>query len=184
MPEGVWPLLAPWSNFYIMTGSSAAALTGLMFVVITLVTGLERGGTQDGVATFSTPNVVHFSAALLASAILIAPWPSVLGPAIAAGLTGLGGVAYGLRVIHRTKRFAVLGEYTADLEDWAWYAIIPFVAYGTLFVGAIALPAFAPKALFVIAAAVVLLIFSGIHNAWDTITYITLKRDDKPPDAK
>ncbi|MBV9232567.1 MAG: hypothetical protein JO030_00880, partial [Candidatus Eremiobacteraeota bacterium] len=35
-------LLAHWANFYVMIGSSAAALTGLMFVVITLVTNMER----------------------------------------------------------------------------------------------------------------------------------------------
>jgi hypothetical protein len=139
---------------------------------------MERAGTPDGVATFSTPNVVHFCAALLASAILIAPWPSALGPSVAVGLTGMAGVVYGLRVIYRTKRFTA---YNADLEDWAWYAILPFVAYAALLAGAIALPAFAPKALFLIAAAIVLLIFSGIHNAWDTVTYLTVKRDDEPP---
>jgi hypothetical protein len=178
MPENVWPVLGPWSNFYIMAGSSAAALTGLMFVVITITAGLQRRGTTDGVSTFSTPNVVHFCAALLASSILIAPWPSALGPALTVGLSGAAGVLYSLRVIARTKH---LETYRADLEDWTFYAILPFVAYCALFAGAVALPALAPKALFVIAGAIVLLIFSGIHNAWDTITYLTLNRDDEPP---
>jgi hypothetical protein len=175
MSESVWALLAPWSNFYIMAGSAAAALTGLMFVVITLVAGMGQAHRQDGVATFSTPNVVHFCAALLASAILVAPWPSPLGPAVAIALTGFAGLLYGLRVIRRTMKFT---DYTADLEDWVWYAILPFVAYALLLASAIGLRAFAPAALFVIAAAVILLIFSGIHNAWDTITYVTLHRDD------
>jgi hypothetical protein len=178
MSDAVWPLLAPWSNFYIMAGSSAAALTGLMFVVITLTAGLERRGTQDGVSTFSTPTVVHFCAALLASAILIAPWPSALGPALTIGIAALVGVAYAVRVIYRTWR---LTTYSADLEDWTAYAILPLVAYVALFASAVALPAFAPKALFVIAAAVVVLIFLGIHNAWDTVTYLAIKRDDEPP---
>ncbi len=180
MSDGVWPVLAPWSNFYIMAGSSAAALTGLMFVVITITAGLQRRGTQDGVSTFSTPNVVHFCAALLASAILIAPWPSAFGPAWTVGLAGAAGVVYSMRVISRTKR---LETYRADLEDWTFYAILPFVAYCALLAGAVLLPAFAPTALFVVAAAIVLLIFSGIHNAWDTITYLTLNRDDEPADA-
>jgi ABC-type transporter Mla maintaining outer membrane lipid asymmetry permease subunit MlaE len=176
--NAVWPPLALWSNFYIMAGSSAAALTGLMFVVITLTAGLERRGTQDGVSTFSTPTVVHFCAALLASAILVAPWPSSQGPALAIGIASLVGIAYSVRVIYRTWR---LTTYSADLEDWAGYAILPLVAYVALLASAIALQAFAPKALFVIAAAVVLLIFLGIHNAWDTVTYLAIKRDDETP---
>jgi hypothetical protein len=180
MPESVWPALAPWSNFYIMAGSSAAALTGLMFVVITLATGLERRSTQDGVSTFSTPTVVHFSAALLASAILVAPWPSSYGPALTIGLAALIGMVYSVRVIYRTWR---LTTYTADIEDWTWYAILPLIVYVALLASAIALSAFAPKALFVVAGAVVLLIFIGIHNAWDTVTYLAMKQPDEPPSS-
>jgi hypothetical protein len=33
-------------------------------------------------------------------------------------------------------------------------------------------------ALFTIAAVSLLLVFIGIHNAWDAVTYITLTRDD------
>lgn len=180
MPESVWPALAPWSNFYIMAGSSAAALTGLMFVVITLATGLERRSTQDGVSTFSTPTVVHFCAALLASAVLVAPWPSSVGPAWTIGSAALVGIAYSVRVIYRTLR---LTTYNADLEDWMGYAVLPLVAYVALLASAIALQAFPPKALFVVAAAVVLLIFLGIHNAWDTVTYLAIKHQDEPPDS-
>jgi hypothetical protein len=173
-------MLTPWSNFYIMAGSSAGALTGLMFVVITLVTGLEKRSRQDGLSTFSTPTVVHFCAALFASATLVAPWPSVTGPAVLLGLAGIGGAGYALRLMYRTKR---LTAYSADVEDWTWYTILPFVAYGALLAGAIALPAFTAKALFAIAGAVLFLIFIGIRNAWDTVTYIAVRSDDEAPPA-
>ncbi|MBV8117920.1 MAG: hypothetical protein JOZ01_08060, partial [Candidatus Eremiobacteraeota bacterium] len=75
MAENASALLVPWGSFYVMTGSSAAALTGLMFVVITLVMGTQRlTQSRDGVSTFSTPTVVHFCSALFVSALLAAPW--------------------------------------------------------------------------------------------------------------
>lgn len=80
-----------------------------------------------------------------------------------AALIGLCGVAYVLRVMHRTRRLTI---YTADLEDWTWYAILPLVAYA-------ALPG---QALFVLAGGVVLLTFIGIRNAWDSLTYIAIGR--------
>jgi len=124
MADTASSFLTAWSSFYVMTGSSAAALTGLMFVVITLVTGRERpaADAHDGIATFSTPTVMHFAAALLVSAVLSAPWPSLVSAGVVAALIGLCGVVYILRVMYRTRRLTM---YTADLEDWTWYTIFP-----------------------------------------------------------
>jgi hypothetical protein len=181
MAETASSVLVPWSTFYIMTGSSAAALTGLMFVVITLVTGVERlRRAPDGISTFSTPTVVHFCAALLVSAILSAPWRSLVHPAVLLGLAGVYGVGYMLRVMYRTRRLSV---YRADLEDWAWYTILPFVSYGAILAGAIMLPAIPVKALFALAGGVLLLIFLGIRNAWDIVTFIAIALPDEPPSS-
>src|SRR5438093_9536100 len=93
MAETASSLLAAWSTFYFMTASSAAALTGLMFVVISLVTGQERTeATQDGIATFTTPTVMHFAAALLVSGILIMPWRSLVQAGIVVAVLGPYGV--------------------------------------------------------------------------------------------
>jgi hypothetical protein len=185
MAETASSVLSPWSNFYIMIGSSAGALTGLMFVVITLVAGAERlrnsPDSPDGTSTFSTPTVVHFCAALLVSAILSAPWHSLIGPVILLGLAGLCGVAYVLRLMRRTRRLTI---YSLDLEDWVWYTILPFMAYATVLAGAITLRALPVQALFALATGVLLLIFIGIHNAWDIVTYIASGRADEPPRSR
>jgi hypothetical protein len=174
MAETASSLIAAWSSFYVMTGSSAAALTGLMFVVITLVTRRERAeDTHAGISTFSTPTVMHFATVLLLSAVLTAPWRSLVHVGVAAALIGLLGVAYILHVMRRTRR---LTFYRADLEDWVWYTVLPLVAYGAISAGAIALTAVPVPALFILAGGVVLLIFIGIRNAWDIVTYIAIQR--------
>jgi hypothetical protein len=179
MAEIASSFLGPWSSFYIMTGSSAASLTGLMFVVITLVMGTERiRRNPDGISTFSTPTVVHFGAALLVSAILIAPWRSMLWPATLLGLAGLCGVVYISRL---TSRAWQLSDYKPDLEDWASYTILPFIAYGAILAGAIMLALIARGALFAFAGGVMLLIFIGIHNAWDIVTFLALGGPERPP---
>jgi hypothetical protein len=174
MAETASSFLTAWSNFFVMTGSSAAALTGLTFIVITLVTGEQRVEVRrEGIATFSTPIVMHFAAALLISAVFIAPWRSLVHAGVVAAVIGLWGVAYILRVAHRTLRFT---DYTADLEDWIWFTILPFVAYGAISAGAIVLAAAPVQALFTLAGGVLLLIFIGIRNAWDIVTYIAIRR--------
>jgi hypothetical protein len=164
--------LTPWSSFFVMVGSSAAALTGLMFVVITLVNGIERSArTSDGISSFSTPTVMDFCAALFISATLCAPWHSPAQAAVPVGAAGLFGVGYLLRVTFRTKRMT---NYTPDFEDFVWYSVLPLVAYATVVAGAIALTIVPAVALFVLAAADVLLIFIGIRNAWDVVTYLAI----------
>jgi hypothetical protein len=63
-----WPL-AGWANFYVIIGSSAGALTGLQFVVITLIAQARRPASRQDLRAFGTPAVVHFCAALLVSAV-------------------------------------------------------------------------------------------------------------------
>jgi len=58
------------------------------------------------------------------------------------------------------------------LEDWVWHAVLPMTAYAALFVGAAGLSHGQIWALFLIAAVSLLLLGIGIHNAWDTVTYL------------
>jgi hypothetical protein len=179
MQQAAHSVLAAWSNFYVVTGSAAAGLTGLMFVVITLVVGNRaRETTHAGVSTFSTPTVVHFGAALLVSAMLCAPWRSLTYVAVLLGITGLFGAVYVIHLMLRTKR---LTTYRAEIDDWIWYTILPLVAYGAMVVVAILLPNVPAGVLFVLAGAVLLLIFIGIHNAWDIVTYIAVEQS--PPSS-
>jgi hypothetical protein len=182
MAETGASLLAPWSSFYILIGSAAASLTGLMFVVITLVTGIDRlRRNPDGIGTFSTPTVVHFGTALLLSALLSAPWRSTVLLSVTLGIIGVIGIVYLARLMHRAIR---LTSYTPDLEDWAWYTVLPFVAYGTILAAGIMLRIIPVDALFALAVGAGLLIFIGIHNAWDIVTYIVTEYlgDSSKPD--
>ena len=67
--------LPGWENFYVIVGSSAGALIGLQFVVITLIadTPVARAAAQASGA-FATPSVVHFGVVLFLSAVISAPW--------------------------------------------------------------------------------------------------------------
>ena len=173
--------LTDWENFYVIVGSSAGALTGLMFVVITLVADQRRRGASGDVAAYATPNVVHFCAVLLISALLSAPWQSRALPAILLILTGLGGVAYAAIIFRRMVRRARLHDgYNPVAEDWLWFAILPLAAYLALVVAAILLFGDPTVALFITGAVAVMLLFTGIRNAWDSVTYIAVERPQKP----
>jgi hypothetical protein len=162
-------LLTPWATFYTIVGSAAATLTGLMFVVITLVTGARARRPDVGIATFSTPSVVHFCGALAVAAILGAPWHVLWHAGLLVGLSGLVGLAYSGVIVRRIRR---QDDYRPVLEDWLWHVVFPLVSYVALVVSAMVLPGNPGETLFIIGAATMLLLFIGIHNAWDNVTYI------------
>ena len=161
--------LARWVNFFVIVGSSAGALIGLQFVVMALVADMPRtpGQAQAGHA-FATPTIVHFATVLLLSAALSAPWHAIGGPSLVWGLIGLCGLAYVAIVTRRLRRQTA---YLPVFEDWLFHALLPLAAYATLAASGWEARAHAHQAMFGVAAAALLLLFIGIHNAWDAATY-------------
>ena len=74
--ETSMPALSHWESFYVIVGSSAAALTGLMFVVITLIADSKQPRTLKEINAFATPAVVHSSSVCSTSTIAAARSPS------------------------------------------------------------------------------------------------------------
>jgi hypothetical protein len=160
--------LAEWDSFYVIVGSAAGGLIGLQFVVMTLIAERPTMRAAEGGAAFGTPTVVHFGVALFLSALLRAPWPAIAFPAVICGLVGFGGVVYEAIV---ARRIRAQGVYQPVIEDWLFHAALPLAAYVLLVLSAVATPFHARGALFGVGAATLLLLFVGIHNAWDTVAY-------------
>ena len=163
--------LREWETFYVIVGSSAAALTGLQFVVIALISESNVGGSEAEVQTFGTPTIVHFSTVLLIAAICSIPHQSAMSLGICITVSAAILLAYIVWIIGRARR--VTG-YRPVLEDWIFHAWLPFGAYAALLVSGLA--AHTSWSLYVIAVAALVLLYVGIHNAWDTAMYISMEK--------
>jgi hypothetical protein len=164
-------VLSSWENFYVIVGSSGGALIGLQFVVITLIASRRDLATAGALSAFGTPTVVHLTGALLVSALMSAPWPSLAALSTAIGISGLCGLTYGAIVV---RRALLQTDYQPVWQDWFWYTLLPNVVYATLTATAILLQTNPQLALFVIGAVALGLLFIGIHNAWDTVTHVVV----------
>jgi hypothetical protein len=103
-----------WENFYVIVGSSAGALIGLQFVVVTLIaeTPIVRDMERAGSA-FGTPTIIHFGSVLLLSAVISAPWHGIAGAAVLWGVLGLVGVVY---VVIVARRYASTNRLLAGVR--------------------------------------------------------------------
>jgi hypothetical protein len=178
--ETVASPLAAWESFYVIIGTAAAALTGLQFVVIVLSAEMNALGSGSATSAFATPTIVHFCAVLFISGILTAPWPALASAGIALGGGGIAGFLYTAMVVRTARRQT---DYAPVLEDWIWHGAIPLIAYAAILVAAIFLQGVSTISLFAIGAMTLLLLFVGIHNAWDSALYIALtRRQQSAPD--
>ena len=170
---------AAWESFYVIVGSSGAGLIGLQFVVMALIADTNAStGSEETIRAFGTPTIAHFGAALLISATMSAPWPSISQAAWVLKIAAVIGL--GLVLIAARTAVQQVG-YKPVWEDWLWHTILPVIAYTTLLVAAIKETSSTTGPLFAIAGAALLLLFIGIHNAWDTVTYIVLTRRRSEP---
>jgi hypothetical protein len=160
-----------WDNFYLGIGPSAAALIGLMFVVMSLTAGRDRKELAPGKHLYTSPIVWHLGVVLVLSGAASAPTmtPKLFGAA-AAGLAGLG-VAMGIRNAIGITRTRISGEENTAFDVW-WYGIAPALIYAGMGVAAAMIlwgNRWGPSA---IAAALMALLLVSIHGEWDLVTFL------------
>jgi hypothetical protein len=159
-----------WENFYLIVGPSAAALIGLMFVVVTLTAGRERDQTERGKHLYTSPIVWHLAVVLVLSGAAVAPTihPKLFG--IVSASLALLGIAMGVRSavgIHRA-------QYTGadSMFDMWWYGIIPCMVYVGLGGAAAVVLAGSAWSASAVAAALMALLLVSIHAEWDLVTFL------------
>ena len=168
-------MLHDWTNLFTLTGSAGGALIGLLFVVVTLGSGLSASQSESAIRGFVTPILVNFSGVLFQAIVVVAPWPSDHPAGVLLVLGGLTGAIYRLATIRWKGKadFMALSGF-----DWVAYNGVPVIANASLIAGGAGLVVEDARAPYAIAAASTLLLAAGIYGAWD-LTLRTLKSRSK-----
>ena len=172
MPE-TFALIRGWENFYVITGSSAAGLTGLTFVVIALASDAKMV-RLSGLRAFITPIVIHFGSVLWIASIMSIPGHSALSLAVSMAVTGIGLTIYSVLTIYRMNSNRAL--YTPAMQDWIWNAALPSICCISLLAAGVLVLQHAVPALYLIGGVTMAMLFIGVHNAWDLAVWITVER--------
>lgn len=162
--------LPEWQNFYEIVGEAAASLTGLQFVSMALLANMPQNpeDSQAGTA-FASPSVVHFGTALLLAALMSMPWSGLSGLTVVWAVAGISGAVYMAVIVRRMR---VQQAYRPVAEDWIFRVLSPSLAYLSLAGAAVLSRRDLRPALFAVGGAILLLLFTGIHNAWDNLIYL------------
>jgi len=170
--------LQAWHEFYFLLGTSAAALTGLMAVVVSINPDTIAERPNSGVRAFVTPTMVFFITAFVVSALLLVPALSMRSLAVLLALTGITGVVYLLWT--RGHHYYVHGvdghPPNLDGEDWIFFIGLPYLSYLLLIVAAVGIWLHAGFGALTLGFTTMLLLVIGIHNAWDLVIWLAQQK--------
>jgi len=173
--------LHEWQNFYLLVGTAAATLVGLMFVAISLGARSITPRHIPALRVFVSPTLIHFVYVLLTASVVIIPTvtrTTLGGLLVLVGLISAGRSVGALAFMRQQYR-----EQVVDVHDWIWYLVAPTISY-VLFIGAgIGLLLGAAQSLNALALANILLLIAGIRNAWDYVTWMVLREADPSTEA-
>jgi hypothetical protein len=163
--------IAAWQNFYVITGSAAGALTGLMFVVIALTREQMTSAPTHARRSFATPTIVHFTSVLLVGALLAMPHLSVHAVGWLLVIVGVVGLAYMTMIIHTARRL----DYTSDFEDTLFHFTLPPIAHANFLAAGVLAWSQPAWSLYMVAGSLLTLLIVGIHNAWDSAMWFVTR---------
>ena len=165
-------MFAGWQTFYQMTGEAAATLTGLLFVIISLVAGREGAATSNGARLFTSPIVFHLTSVLVISGLALAPCYRPAAPIVLITAWSLGALAYSTRNLIGILRI----PETSHWSDLWFYGVAPFAAYAVMAAAEVGVFLHWPYAIYTVALSLLGLLLLGIRNAWDLATFLAPRR--------
>lgn len=172
MQSSMAELIHNWHDFYLLVGTASATLVGLMFVSASIGAHVFKEENRAAVQAFISPTVVHFSATLFACILGAMPaerWQTLAG---LLALSGLAGIGYSARVL---IELLVRRVFPVDMADRIFYALLPLIGHVLVVLSAVLLFDQSIWGLNVLAAALVILLFAGIRNAWDMTIWIVIR---------
>jgi hypothetical protein len=161
--------LETWHEFYLLIGTAGVTLTGLLFVVVSLGPRVVANDKATGVRAFLSPNAFYFATALVVSSVFLVPNL----PATAIGALLCLGAIVSLGYLAYAKAHKQWRQNKLTLPDWIWFVGTPITSYVLLLLSGIGFLLQVALAMHGVAAALILLLTTGIRNAWDLVIWIS-----------
>jgi len=166
-----------WGEFFLLAGSAAAVLIGLIFVVVTLMQDRPRSAVLEGSKLYMGPVVLDVSIVLVLSAAALVPGIGAREFALVAAASALWGLWRGLQSL---RGIGKLGEAVHWTDFW-FYGAAPTALF--LLLGAVAWSFWSGHgwAKDGLAAAITGLLLLAVRNEWDLVTWLAPRGEDGEP---
>jgi hypothetical protein len=170
-----------WDSYFLLIGGAAGAMIGLLFVVASLPSGLERQNRMRGASLYMSPTVFHFAVVVVLSGVALAPRlpPAEVAGVVATcalvGLVHLGFVTWGIG-----SPKTPIPPHWSDI--WC-YGAAPLIVYAVLGAAAATVAARWTWAAEFVGGTCLVLLLVAVRNAWDLVTWLAPTASERPPQS-
>lgn len=173
--------MAAWQNFYLLTGTAAATLIGLMFIAVTFGATRIKVQTTSTTRAFLDPVFTHFVTVLVVACVMVSPSASA---SFVGGLVAAIAVlrSWALVGIYRRMSEANRAHGDIELSDWLAGVVGPALCYlASVGVGAALIRGgYEAQALSALAIVVVAAMLLGIYGAWELMIWLAATGNAPP----
>jgi hypothetical protein len=164
-----------WQNFYLLVGTAAATLVGLMFVAVTFGASLVTEETSPTARAFLDPPFTHFVQILFIACLVMIPsmGPRLFGSVLL--LIGVLRLATTVRVHGHMKRVQQR-QNDLELSDWLSGIVFPVMCHVLLSVSGVAFFEHYAVAFDGLAIVTLAILLIGVLGAWELLVWMAIAR--------
>jgi hypothetical protein len=160
-----------WRNLFLVLGSTAASLIGLVFVAVSVGVSLKQ--PRKGLGDFTSQTIVNFTIALASCVVTLSPAGLKVCGVLLVVVGGLG-LSYALWFWWHMH---LIDGYEQVKTDWLYYGLLPVVDYAVLTLAAADLFIFANASIvYVLATVLLLLVILCIRNSYELTIWAAMQK--------
>ena len=167
MPSEFTQALRDWQSFFLLAGTAAATLTGLMFIAITLSSRFITRTSAPHVRVWLDPTLFQFGGVLVTALVFLIPNATVFSVGVFLTVAGVLTLMGWVRTLRRMLRQQSIQPL--DALDWFWYRGLPLLSTLLVFAAGIGFLRGTVGAITLAGIGCLLLLVASLVNAWDVV---------------
>jgi hypothetical protein len=169
---------ATWQSFYLLSGTAAATLIGLMFVALTFGASIVDAKSADSSRAFIDPPFYHFAYVLFTGCLFV--FPTLTARALGVAVLVMCAIRSAvLGVTFRRMRDAQRAYGDLELSDWMFGVVLPLVAYLAAAASGVGFVKGYSASFTGLAVATLLTLVVGVLVSWELMIWLVIVRARK-----
>lgn len=165
--------LARWHEFYLMAGTAAVTLAGLLFVALSLHLDRLVEESHERLLALARVTLISFTVVLFASMCMLVPPAGPHQTAIMLGAMGVAGLTFTFRLTRAARHHDEAGFSRGQIRK---RLLLPTVGYLLMLLTALGLWLRVPEILYMMVGAMCMMLGNAAGTSWELLVQIARHR--------
>jgi hypothetical protein len=162
-----------WHEFYLMTGTAAVTLAGLLFVALSLHLDRLVEESHEHLLALARVTLLSFTVVLFASLFMLVPASSRRQTAIMLGTIAIAGLFWMIRLTRNARHHDEAGFTRAQVRKRLMF---PLIGYVMMLLTAVGLMLGIPEMLYMMVGATGMILGNAAGTSWELLVQIAKHR--------